>query len=171
MEEHYGKVQVRTLRPMRVACYRAVSRAPEDDAHAFLRRWVAERRGKGSRPPRFFGFDTEVDEAARKAGLRGYEVWATVAPDVRPSEGVVIRRFRGGLYAVMRITDPFTKPFEVIPAGWGRLVRWAKESDRYEAFGYQGLEESVGIKGPYSEFLDLYLPVIEVVGKPSARPA
>ncbi len=171
MEEHYGKVSIRALRPMRVACYRAVSRAPEEDAHAFLRRWVAERRGKGSRPPRVFGFDTDVDEEARKAGLRGYEVWATVAPAVRPSDGVVIRRFPGGTYAVMRISDPFTKPFEVIPAGWGKLLRWVRESDRWEPFGFQCLEESVGGKGAHAEFLDLHLPVIEVAGKPRARPA
>jgi len=169
MEEHYGKVAIRTLRPMRVACYRAVSRSPEEDAHAFLRKWVAERRGKGARPPRFFGFDVEVDPDQRDAGLRGYEVWGTVPAGVTPSEGVVIRRFPGGRYAVMRITDPFTKPFEVIPAGWGRLVRWVKESEGFEVFGCQELEESVGGKGASGEFLDLYLPVIEVAGKPRPR--
>ena len=69
----------------------------------------------------------------------------------------------------MRITDPFTKPFEVIPAGWGRLVRWVKESEGFEVFGCQELEESVGGKGASGEFLDLYLPVIEVAGKPRPR--
>jgi len=117
LEDHYGKVEIRTLKPMRVACYRAASKTPEEDAHAFLRKWVTEHRAKGARPPRFFGFDVGVSEEQRSAGLRGYEVWATVPATVKPSEGVLIRKFPGGLYAVLRITDPFTDPFEVIPRG------------------------------------------------------
>lgn len=169
LEDHYGKVEIRTLKPMRVACYRAASKTPEEDAHAFLRKWVTEHRAKGARPPRFFGFDVGVSEEQRSAGLRGYEVWATVPATVKPSEGVLIRKFPGGLYAVLRITDPFTDPFEVIPAGWHRLVRWAEESDRYEHAHFRELEESVGMKGLYSEYLDLHLPVMEVIGKARAR--
>ena len=169
MEDHYGKVQIRTLRPMRVACHRAVSKTPEEDAHAFLRKWVAERLAKGARSPRIFGFDVDVSEQDRGAGLRGYEVWATVPASVKPSEGVVIRKFRGGLFAVMRITDPFTDPFQVIPEGWHRLMRWVEDSDGYECFHSLCLEESVGGKGAFSEYLDLHMPVIEVTGKARAK--
>jgi len=69
----------------------------------------------------------------------------------------------------MRITDPFTDPFQVIPAGWQRLMRWVEDSDRYECFHSLCFEESVGGKGAFSEYLDLHLPVIEVLGKARVR--
>jgi len=154
--EPFSATGVETLGPLHVACYRAASPMPEDDASRYLEDWIA--RQSVSRPVRHFGFDVDVSAEQRRAGCRGYEVWVTVPTDVRPSNGVTVRDFDGGLYAVMTIYKPFDDPFARIPGGWKRLHEWVIQSDRCRGAGHQWLEELIA--GENGSDLKLYHPVV-----------
>jgi len=158
-KSHYGRVRIKELKPMRVACYRAASATPENDSIEHMKKWLAKQEFGGKSRVRRFGFDAEVTPEQQTKGLRGYEVWMSVPGDVKSSGGVTVKDFAGGIYAVMRIDDPFTNPFEVIPGGWNRLVGWVKTSDEYGFGKHQYLEEHVEGKG--GACLDIHLPVVK----------
>lgn len=122
MRERFSEVSLVDLPPMRVACFRAVSRTPEDDAAKVLSQWAV---GAGMRDTlRTFGFDVDVSAEQAEAGLRGYELWCVVPEGVVASGPVTIRDFPGGRFAAMTIHDPFSDPFRHIPAGWEALHEW-----------------------------------------------
>ncbi len=142
-DEHYGEVRIVTLEPLHVAAYRSVSETPEDDGVRYIEHWLD---ALGLTPEersavRVFGFDIDVSPADQQAGKRGYELWRTVLAHVQPSAGVEIKDFPGGLYAVMRILDPFSDPFRLIPGGWAELWQWVEKSHTYQLASGQGLEE------------------------------
>jgi DNA gyrase inhibitor GyrI len=144
-DERYGEVRIETVPPLHVACYRAVSQSPEDDVSRFMQNWIKEH--KLQPPARTFGFDVEVAPEQQQGGLRGYELWTSVPAGTRPAGGVTIRDFAGGLYAVMTIRDPFTKPFDYIPSGWQVLWKWVQGSTHYRPVVRQMLEEVVEREG------------------------
>ena len=73
LKERFSDVTITDLPPLRVACFRAISRAPEDDALKVLARWAV---GAGfEQLPRSFGFDVPVSSRQSEGGLRGYELW------------------------------------------------------------------------------------------------
>lgn len=166
-EQRYSDVQIQTLEPQHVACYRVVSPTPEDDVHRFMKDWLV-RQNLG-RPVREFGFDVDVNPDQQKAGLRGYEVWKVVPASVQPSDGVTIRDFEGGLYAMMTIYKPFSDPFKWIPYGWKSLHQWVIESDRYRGAGHQWLEELIG--EDHQADLALYHPVMPAEQPEASLPA
>lgn len=151
-----SQVTIETLPAIRVASYRAVSPSPEEDGYAFMKAWIA-RQGLSGRA-REFGFDCDVTEEQAKAGLRSYEQWWVVPESVTGSEGVTIREFAGGLYAVMTLYHPFEAPFERIPAGWQHLMDWVNASGTYKGAEHQWLEELV--PGSAGDDLKLYHPVM-----------
>ncbi len=157
IENHYGEVRIQTLEPLRVACFRAISQEPEENAFGAAFAWL-EGQGLGNAGRRVFGFDVEVSPEQAQAGQRGYEVWSSLPDASQSTLEVPVRGFGGGLYAVMKVSDPFTDPWEVIPTGWQRLAGWADASPAYEIGSHQWLEEHVETveEGTY---LDLYLPL------------
>lgn len=157
-KNHYGDVQVKTIGVLRVARYRAASPTPEDDSFKYIEEWLSRQDIKNPAAARRFGFDVEVNPEQGRKGFRGYEVWCVVPESAKASGGVEIKDFGGGLYAVMKVTDPFSNPFEVIPAGWKRLVEWAKTNTEYVIGEHQHLEEPVGTKDDVC--LNLYLPIV-----------
>lgn len=157
MDAHYGRVRLQSLRPLRVACYRVISKSPEDDAFKYMDGWISELPVKPGRKIRKFGFDVPVQEDLQEKGFRGYEVWYAVPSHVEKSVEVTMRDFEGGLYAVMRIHEPFTEPFKVIPEGWSRLMKWVSESHTHELGQHQALEELLPVHGRTE--LNLYIPV------------
>ena len=152
----FSAIDFETLSSLRVACYRAASPTPEDDASRYMEDWVTRQNVK--RPVRHFGFDVDVTAEQSKAGHRGYEVWITVPTDVQPSAGMTIRDFPGGLYAVMTIHKPFDDPFALIPTGWKKLHEWVIQSDRCRGAGHRWLEEMIA--GDGANDLKLYHPVV-----------
>lgn len=138
LRERFSEVSLTTLPPLRVACFRAVSLTPEDDALAVLRQWAA-----GARLARSFGFDVDVSPEQAQAGQRGYELWVVVDDPVAASPPVTIHEFPGGHYAAMTIYDPFSDPFAHIPAGWERLHEWVAARGIGEADKRLCLEEVV----------------------------
>lgn len=145
LRERFSEVSLTTLPPLRVACFRAVSLTPEDDALAVLRQW-AEGMGLSERP-RSFGFDVEVSPEEAAIGHRGYELWLVVGPHISAALPITIRDFPGGDYAAMTIHDPFSDPFAHIPAGWERLEQWVAARGIGQAGERLCLEEVVEVDG------------------------
>jgi AraC family transcriptional regulator len=162
MEYQYSDVRIEKLDTMRVASARVISPKPEEDVIAFMDRW---REANHIDPlARNFGFDIPVSEEEGSQGLRGYEYWVEVPEEMQVSEGVRLKKVEGATYAILRITNPFSSPFEVIPEGWRRLAAWANEhgympisssetgcKDRY------WLEEILELDGTTN--MDLYFPL------------
>jgi AraC family transcriptional regulator len=147
-----SEVTIESLAPLHVACYRSVSQSPEEDGAKFMLEWW--RRQSAGAPGRHFGFDVDVTPEQQKDGLRGYEYWLVVPPEVQPSAGVTLRDFAGGLYAVQTLHHPFEDPFARIPAGWKALHEWVIGSSQYRSGEHQWLEELVAGDG-----LKLYHPI------------
>ena len=150
----FSEVRIEVVPPMRVACFRAISATPEDEAAQHLRQWMSIR---GLPAGRVFGFDVPVPPEPQRHGLRGYEVWGVIPPDAGPSGGTTVRGFPGGLYAVMTIHDAFDDPFTLIPEGWTRLSKWVGSSAEYHEADHQHLEEIV--KDGRARHLAIYYPV------------
>lgn len=159
IKERFSEVAIVDLPPLRVACFRAISRTPEDDAVKVLTQWAAEAGLVGR--PRSFGFDVAVSPAQAEAGLRGYELWYVVPPAVWPSPPVTIREFPGGHFAAMTVYDPFVDPFAHIPAGWMALHEWVTAHGMVAPGEMLCLEELVERDGVSD--LVLYHPVQEGV--------
>ncbi|HSP47103.1 MAG TPA: AraC family transcriptional regulator, partial [Clostridiaceae bacterium] len=125
MEYTFSDVKVEKLETMHVASSRAISPNPEEEVIDFMNRW---RESNHIDPlARNFGFDIPVTEEQSSKGLRGYEYWVEVPEDTQVSEGVRLKKVEEATYAIMRITNPFSDPFESIPAGWRKLAEWANE--------------------------------------------
>lgn len=157
VEGVYSDVRFEELETMYVASSIRVSHTPEDDVIESMTRW-AEKNSIDPRARRF-GFDVPVSEKEHSEGLRGYEYWIQVPQDTPVSCGVVLKRIEGCKYAVLRITDPFADPFERIPGGWRRLVKWV-EDNGYGFVCYNQrfcLEEVLEENG--TTYMDVYLPV------------
>lgn len=155
-EKNMSEITLQTLPPMRMACYQVVSGAPEDEGGRFMDAWVKARGLEGGRR---FGFDVPVTADQEKAGLRGYEQWYSVPESVTGADGTMIRHFPGGKYAVLRLYNPFTAPFETIPHGWGYLHNWVTSHPEIQCGYHQCLEELVPGEGGALDLV-LYYPVL-----------
>jgi AraC family transcriptional regulator len=125
MTEIFSAVTHCQIPPYRMAAAKTVSEYPEIEVIKFLEEWVAAR-GIDGKASRHFGFDIPVSDDQQAQGLRGYEYWIAVPENVEADEQVSIVDFPGGEYVTLRITDPFTDPFETIPAGWQKLVTYIR---------------------------------------------
>ena len=155
LKERFSGITITDLPPLRVACFRAISRTPEDDALRVLSRWAV---GAGfTELPRTFGFDVAVSSRQVEGGLRGYELWLVVPEGTQESPPVTIRDFAGGRYAALTIHHPFDDPFAHIPTGWGALHDWVTARRLAPMGEPQCLEEVVAGEG--GQDMILYYPV------------
>ncbi len=157
LDNHYGEVRIQTLDPLRVVRFRCASLEPEHDAFEAAFDWLDKHGLSLAGGQRLFGFDVEVSPEQTQAGQRGYEVWASLPDALQATPEMPVKGFGGGLYAVMKVSDPFSDPFAVIPTGWQRLAQWAEASQEYAIAGHQWLEEHV--ETAEGTYLDLYLPI------------
>jgi DNA gyrase inhibitor GyrI len=141
---------------MRVAWVRAVGRTPEEDAWRSLRAWAgpAGLLDDHQHHP-VFGFDNPAPSGG--ADAYGYELWIAVDAGVEPPEGVGLRDFPGGLYAV---TSCPLRGGAGVPACWKALLRWVHASEHAWRRSAHELER---IRDPLAAdedtVLDLYLPI------------
>jgi DNA gyrase inhibitor GyrI len=151
-----SEISLQTLPPMKVACYQVVSREPEDESGRFLNAWVEARGLQGVRR---FGFDVPVTADQAKEGIRGYEQWYSIPEGLAGADGVMIRSFPGGKYAMLRLYNPFTAPFETIPQAWRHLHDWVQAHPEVRCGHHQCLEElAPGEAGTFD--LILYYPIL-----------
>jgi len=126
MNDMFGEVRQEILEPMRVASCCIISKAPEVQVLLYLSNWSKERGVEGTRT---FGFDYPISEELNEQGFRGYEYWIVVPEQITGTDGVEIKTIPENEYAVIRISDPFSDPFERIPTGWKKLYEWVSERD------------------------------------------
>jgi DNA gyrase inhibitor GyrI len=157
MEEE--NIRIVRLQPVRVASVHAFGENPEDKAWQKLEAW-AKPKGLMDEPDRgrIFGFNNPSPSAG--SPNYGYEFWITVGEEVEPEEGIEIKDFPGGLYAILR-WDGLDDPYQGIPSTWKKLVVW-REQSKYREGGHQWLEEHLEPEVEGIDFvLDLYLPIAE----------
>ena len=137
MEHYLSEVFFETLSDLTVVSAVVISKNPEEEVMAFLENWVKEH--PDLKTGRRFGFDVPVSAAQQDEGYRGYEYWISITGETKVTDGITIKTIPGTRYAVLRITDPFSDPFNRIGKGWSRLVEWIKENGKLE-------EESMGMR-------------------------
>ena len=153
------EVRIIKLEPMRVASAHAFGSGPETVAWGKLVAW-AEPKGLMNDPEnhRIFGFNNP--DPSPSSPNYGYEFWMQVGPESEAEGEIELKKFAGGLYAVIRC-EVKRDAYESIPATWGKLVAW-RENSRYECASHQWLEEHISVDEPGCDFvLDLYLPIAE----------
>jgi DNA gyrase inhibitor GyrI len=152
-----GDMRFERLEAMRVASCCVISRNPEEEVVSYLRKWAEDRGVSGTRA---FGFDHPVHDAQKADGLRGYEYWVAVPEHVAGSKGVVIKDIPGDEYAVVRVADPFSDPFERIPKGWEKLRDWVLASEHRPKPGRDRFMLEEVIEGEDGgTYMDLFFPV------------
>ena len=128
----FGEVAIVSLPAGRVASYEVTGEAPEQDAIAFVEKWLAD---KGLRPGadgvRGFGFDCHKERDIPE-GCRIYHVYYTVPADVAGDAAVTVKDFPGGAFARLIVTDPFSGDF---PTGWYTLLAWTFEHNVRNGLG------------------------------------
>lgn len=154
------EVRIIELPRMRVAWTTGFGEGPEILAWNKMMAWLKQHNLLET-SPRLFGFNHPNPSAG--SPNYGYEVWATVGPDVQPEGEIGIKEFEGGLYAVARHTG---SP-EFLPGSWQNLLAWV-EASSYSPAHHQWLEEHlhlpvVTLSPTQWDFdkmvFDLYLPV------------
>jgi DNA gyrase inhibitor GyrI len=148
-------VRVVRLEPLRVASVPGFGPSPEAQAWEKLMAWArAQGLADKLKAHRFFGFNNP--SPAPGSPNYGYEQWMTVAPEATAAEGVTIKDFAGGLYAVLHCSEVPN------PQVWGQLVQW-REASAYHSAAHQWLEELLTPDIPFEAGwkFDLYLPIRE----------
>jgi len=157
MSSVYSDVRFEKLESMRVASHCIISRNPEEQVTSYLSKWA---EGQGVKRTRSFGFDYPVSDEQREKGFRGYEYWIVVPDHITESEGVIIKDIAEDEYAVLRITDPFSDPFDRIPRGWKQLSEWVCASDyRPRSSQNRFILEEVIEDEDGNTYMDLFFPV------------
>lgn len=151
------QVALVTLAPMRVASVRAFSETPERDAWERLRAWAKPKGLLASSDQHpIFGFNNPSPSEDSKE--YGYEFWISVGPEIQAEDGIAIKDFAGGLYAVTTcklIGDPEGTIQEV----WMKLWNWVQDSP-YRWRNTHELEKVHDLSAPEQDMVvELYLPI------------
>jgi len=156
MNNVFGDVRFESLETMRVASCCIISKSPEVQVTLYLPIWAKERGVEGTRT---FGFDYPVSDELKEKGFRGYEYWIIVPEHITETEGVIIKNIPRNEYAVLRITDPFSDPFERIGMGWKKLQDWVliHEHRPKTSQNRYWLEEVIEDDG--NMYMDCYFPI------------
>ncbi len=162
--ENYSEIIMLTVAKMQVARYVIISPNPEDDVNAYMDRW-AENSGLLSHSgyvTRKIGWDFPyvTKEQTEKFGLRGYVCAYVIPEDFSPTcSGAELAVIETGEYATIRVTDPFSNPFEKIPMGYEKLMSHV-EGLPDKALIWENrvcFEEVIEIDG--ITYMDIYVPV------------
>ena len=148
------EVRTVTLEAMRVASAYGFGEQPELQAWNTLLTW-AKDQGINLEEQRFFGFNNPNPSPG--SPNYGYEQWISVGPEAKSTEGIEIKEFPGGLYAVARCEG-----LQNIGDIWKQLVVWREDSKFQEAH-HQWLEEcfTPEVERLEDYVFDLYAPIAE----------
>ena len=130
-------IKVVEIPQTKVVSFYALSMHPEEEAYKQAEEY-GKPRGLYDNPLYYqvYGFDNPVRR--HKDDTHGREVWIAVPDDYDTGEGVTVKSFEGGLYAMVSI-----KGFIEMDAAWGYLIKWVKNSEEYESGKHQHLERHV----------------------------
>ena len=149
------EVRIIKLEPMRVASAYGFGEQPEYEAWEKILTWANSLGITDFEGYRFFGFNNPNPSPGNPN--YGYEQWMTVDADAQPGEGIEIKEFPGGLYAVTRCEG-----LQHITDIWKQLAVWREES-KYKEAHHQWLEECFTPQAEKLEdyVFDLYAPIAE----------
>ena len=139
---------------MRVAWVRVVGTSPEQEAWSQLSAWAGPA-GLLEDPVAHpvFGFNNPAP--APGVPEYGYELWVAVDSSTNPPDGIGLKEYEGGLYAV---TSCRLGPD--MPESWKALLRWVHTSEHAWRRTTHELERFVNPWAPPEEaVVDLCLPV------------
>jgi effector-binding domain-containing protein len=147
MTDNFGDITVEELAPRQVVCSRVFSQTPEEDVMQAVEKWITGH-GLKLEGRRTFGFDVPVSPAEAAKGLRGYEYGIEISEEEYVEGTLPKRIYGGGKYAVTRVVNAVEAPFQTIPAGWQRLIKWAQNNPDWQTTFDTCYEEVVpGEKG------------------------
>lgn len=147
-------MRIVSLPPLRAASFYGNGAEPEAIAHQKLSAWAGPRNLlKPNRGRLVFGFN--IPSPAPGSPNYGYEFWVTLDADEDPGEGVEVKEFAGGLYAVTRCVG-----VERIGEVWEQLAAW-RNGTHYRFGSHQWLEEHIDIWNLDQFVLHLFLPLAE----------
>ena len=151
-----NEVRIVDLEPMRVASFHAFSSSPEGDAWRKLEAWAGSKGYiEGPARRRIFGFNNP--NPAPGSPNYGYEFWVVLPPGEKPEDGIAVKDFAGGKYAVGRC-DECGPDGQGIPNAWKKLMTWLERSKHRHA-RHQWLEEHISGSCDADMVLDLYMPI------------
>jgi effector-binding domain-containing protein len=148
------EVRIVQMEPMRVAVAHGYGESPELIAADKMLAFLASK-GLKFEDVRWFGFNNPNPSPG--SPNYGYDVWATVGPDVEGEGDVVIKEVPARRYAVTRFKD-----LSNIGQVWKQLVLWFEDSAyKKPSYWHECLENLlVHPDTPYEEYVfDLYLPI------------
>ncbi len=167
----YSDVTIKHIEAFQMARYVMISPNPEDDVNAYMDNW--ERQSglsniTGEKLKRIgWDFPYVSNEQQNRFGLRGY-VSACIIPDEIKADfkGVEIARQEGADYACISIRNPFSRPFELIPCGYRKILDYLKcdgfkediNGDFLSCFEYVHTEDGI-------EYMDIFIHVQAVGNK------
>lgn len=149
-------VRIERVSSMRVAWVRVVGRSPEQQAWSLLSAW-ARSAGLLEDPVAHpvFGFNNPSPIPGVPG--YGYEFWIGVGSETHPPDGIGLKEFEGGLFAV---TSCQLGPD--LPQRWKALLRWVHTSKHRWRRTAQELEHVLNPSASSQEtVLDLCLPLEE----------
>jgi DNA gyrase inhibitor GyrI len=163
MENSFSDVRIEKLPRMKVAMHKIISSEPENEVFEYMDNWAKESglldyKDYNSRK---FGWNyPHLSEEEKSKNFRGYEYCYTLPENFIPkNDGVKILFIESDEYAVLRITDPFSNPFEKIPPAWEKLMDYVNNSE-YKTTRWDNrytMEEVIEING--ITYMDIYIPV------------
>lgn len=159
------EVQIIKLEPMRVVRFHAISETPENDALEKLREWSGPRGllDDLEKHP-VFGFNNPDPSPQSKE--YGYEFWIRVSQNFEAEDGVEVKDYEGGLYAIAscKLHEEVSSEFfqkEGFLESWKKLHDWVEESP-YKSGSHQYLEKAHDPSAAEEDLvLDLYHPIEE----------
>ncbi len=153
------EVEIRVLPPMRVASAQVTSATPERDAWARLEPWARAAgllHDPASRP--VFGFNNPPPEPGQP--LYGYEFWIRVEGSPTLPEGLELKEFPGGRFAVTPCRLHGDSRGSV-PEVWRQLLDWVHHSP----YAWRHTHELERLCNPGADeeeiLLELLLPIEE----------
>lgn len=164
-QNEYSDVTFKHVEAFQMARYIIISPNPEDDVNAYMDNWEMQNglsNITGEKLKRIgWDFPFVSYEQHSQFGLRGY-VSACIIPDEIKADfkGVEIVRQEAADYACITIRNPFSRPFEMIPGGYRKILDYLKSSsvkvdtsaDFLECFEYLHKENEI-------DYMDIYIHI------------
>jgi len=147
-------VRIVEMAPRRVACAHGFGASPEEQAGRKMLAFLASK-GLTFEDVQWYGFNNPSPSPG--SPNYGYDVWATVGPEVEGEEEITILEIPARLYGVARCEG-----LENIGRVWQELGLWFEESPyKRPAYWYQCLEHLLTHPDtPYDEYVfDLHVPL------------
>jgi effector-binding domain-containing protein len=147
-------VRIVNMEPMRVAVAHGFGPSPEAIATDQMLAFLASK-GLAFEDVRWFGFNNP--DPSPGSPNYGYDVWATVGPEVEGEGDIAIKQVPARMYAVTRFKD-----LNNIGRVWQELVLWFEASPYKKPPHWRECLENLLVSPdtPFEEYeFDLYLPI------------